>query len=125
MLMRTAFWIIVAAILLYVFATSSNGEVAARLLRDDFYIDMDQQLIYLTSAKTGKQAMIIPKKTLFDWLDKKDMLSWTEDFYDPRQRDGHGQRVGSYTIDDYFLLDDIEIKEDIRRYLKDLYKLVE
>lgn len=60
----------------------------------------------------------ISKERFWDYVVKKSLNHFCNDFYDGSQPDGHAQNCGEYTLDEYFeILTSTEIKEDIIKYL--------
>jgi hypothetical protein len=52
------------------------------------------------------------------FLNDKDMISYSSDFFDASQNDGHGQIEGDYSFEEYFHLPYEVIKKDLAKYIK-------
>ena len=51
------------------------------------------------------------------FVKKNGLNEWVNDFYDPRQHDGHGQSSGEYDLEEYLSQSYQSVKEDIHKYL--------
>jgi hypothetical protein len=108
---------IVLAVVFGVIIRVSPKEKAAILLKYGFSIDVTTDLLQVYNDRV----ILSINKTLFiEWLVEQDRLSWIDDYNDPRQPDGHGQRSGVFSIDEYFEGDEKEIYKDMKIYLKRL-----
>jgi hypothetical protein len=59
----------------------------------------------------------ILKKSLFTYVKEHQLNYWVDDFYDPKESDGHGQATGYYNFEQYFELPFEQIENDIIKYL--------
>ena len=59
----------------------------------------------------------ILKQSLFTYVKEHQLNYWVDDFYDPKESDGHGQLTGYHNFEQYFELPFEHIENDIIKYL--------
>lgn len=61
----------------------------------------------------------IDKGDFFRWVRNKELNKWCHDYNDPGEPDGHGQKTGEYSFDEYYNLPYETIKKDLIKYIKE------
>lgn len=71
----------------------------------------------ITIIKQDETYFDIIASDYWKWIKDNRMNHYCNDYYEPREYDGHGQVVGKYSMEEYFNLPYSEIKQDLSKYL--------
>jgi hypothetical protein len=62
--------------------------------------------------------MDIDKEKLYQFVVENNLHYWVDNFYDPKESDGHGEQTGYHSFEEYFNLPFENIEDDILLYIK-------
>ena len=83
-----------------------------------FDVLTDLEIIEVHLLDTDK-FIDIPIPKYWDWVVKNELHHYCHDFHDPSKADGHGQDVGVFNKERYFMLHYNDLKKDIEKYLNE------
>ena len=82
----------------------------------DFDIEYDDGTIEIYNY--NEESFSISIDEFWKFVTKNGFHEYCNDFYDPREHDGHGQECGEFTMEEYFDIDKNSFKHDLAIYLK-------
>lgn len=86
----------------------------------DYELIHDEGIIEILNY--NEESFSISIDDFWNFVFKNGFNQYCDDYYDPREYDGHGQRSGEFTREEYFdFLDDNSLKHDISIYLKKIH----
>jgi hypothetical protein len=84
----------------------------------EYEIFLREDLISVYHLSDIGEELDLDLQDFWKFLNDNDMLSYSSDFFDASQHDGHGQVESDYSFDDYFDLPYETIKKDLAKYIK-------
>jgi len=83
----------------------------------DYDIIHDEGIIEIINYH--EESFSISINEFWNFVDKNGLNEYCNDYYDPSQRDGHGQKSGVFTRREYFeYTDENSLKNDLATFLK-------
>lgn len=64
------------------------------------YVDVNNHIDVVVNLP--ERIIVVNKNAFWKWMKEKGYDSYFYDYYDPSQSDGHGQKSGKITLEDYF-----------------------
>lgn len=77
-----------------------------------------EDLILIMSNDDSFEDFTIDREAFWRWVVKNELNAYFMDYFDPKERDGHGQVSGKMKRDEYFDMPYQAIKKDLTQYLK-------
>lgn len=86
------------------------------------YIDSSNHIDVVVSL--SERIIVVNKDAFWRWAESKGYDSYCYDYNDPSKHDGHGQKSGKITMDDYFQNTSMkERKIDLYEFLTDTERI--
>lgn len=86
-------------------------------MRISFEVLFKEGTIIIDSVDESFDTLSIELDKFWDWVKRQGLNAYCEDYYDPNEIDGHGQRSGFLTIEEYFSQNNAFIEDDLITYL--------
>ena len=87
-------------------------------MRISFEVLFKEGTIIVESVDESFDILSLELEKFWDWVKRNDLNAYCEDYYDPSESDGHGQRSGYLNMEEYFSQNHALIEDDIITYLK-------
>jgi hypothetical protein len=86
----------------------------------DYDIIHDEGIIEIINYY--EESFSISLNDFWNFVDKNGLNEYCDDYYDPYQTDGHGQKSGKLTKDEYLeFVDENSLKNDLATFLKNKF----
>lgn len=86
-------------------------------MRYDFELDADDGLILICPEYGAPIYVTI--NDFWNYVETHGLNEWCDDSYSPNEPDGHLQKTGVYSYDEYFALPDKSIKNDLDKFISE------
>ena len=87
-------------------------------MRISFEVLLKEGTIIVESIDDSFDTLSLEISKFWDWIKRNELNAYCEDYYDPSEIDGHGQRSGYLTMDEYFKQNNSLIEDDLINYLQ-------
>lgn len=87
-------------------------------MRISFEVFLKENTIIVESVDESFDTISIEIDNFWDWVKKNELNAFCVDYHDPSENDGHGQRSGYITIEEYFTQNHSLIENDLITYLQ-------
>lgn len=87
-------------------------------MRISFEVLFNEDTIIVESVDESFDTISLELYKFWDWIKRNELNAFCEDYYDPSESDGHGQRSGYLTLEEYFTQSHSLIEDDLITYLK-------
>jgi hypothetical protein len=86
-------------------------------MKISFEVLSNEGIIIIDSIDESFDTISIELEQFWLWVKRHDLHAYCEDYHDPSERDGHGQRSGFLSQEEYFNLHNSLIEKDLITYL--------
>ena len=84
----------------------------------EFEVLHKEGIIAIVSIDDSFSPVNLSIDKFWGWVERNELNTYCEDFYDPSEPDGHGQNSGTLSFGEYFDLHHELIRKDLLEYLK-------
>mgnify|MGYP006275436871 FL=1 len=84
----------------------------------EFEVLHKEGIIAIVSIDDSFSPVNLSIDKFWGWVERNELNTYCEDYYDPSEPDGHGQLTGTLSFGEYFDLYHELIKKDLIDYLK-------